>query len=318
MVVSGPKQSMVVQKIHEALGVRLFTPPPEGFDPLRASDRELLVHGYPARPDVQLSPDLHERWNQMMSRPMSLIEPQFAVTPDRRHGPWQRFAAPADNWSGSVAYPGPNDQVTFVSGQWTVPAVAIPAPGSVFYACGTWIGIDGGPTGGIGPGPALDVLQAGTAQEIASSVFGPLSSTYAWFEWFPEDPVTITNLHARPGDVIFCEISVHSPTEAGIFMWNVTTRFATSFVKTAPQNIQVVGNTVEWILEVPTINDHFAMLPEYGEVYFDQCIASSRNHKLLLGGQARLISMHDVNGQTISTPNAVTAQLITTRYTALP
>jgi len=56
------------QAIHDALGVRLFQRPPEGFNPLEAEDRELLVFGYPARPDKDRHPELHETWKRMVSR----------------------------------------------------------------------------------------------------------------------------------------------------------------------------------------------------------------------------------------------------------
>jgi len=44
--------------LHDQLGVKLFTPPPADFNPLTASDRELLVHGFPNRPDARTEPKL--------------------------------------------------------------------------------------------------------------------------------------------------------------------------------------------------------------------------------------------------------------------
>jgi hypothetical protein len=48
------------REIPEALGVRLFAPSPKDFDPIEASDRDLLVHGYPPRPDSSVHPELHD------------------------------------------------------------------------------------------------------------------------------------------------------------------------------------------------------------------------------------------------------------------
>ena len=56
MSASGSGPSNVVQKINGALGVRLLPRPPEGFDPVQASDRELLEYGYPVRPNIDLHP----------------------------------------------------------------------------------------------------------------------------------------------------------------------------------------------------------------------------------------------------------------------
>jgi len=96
-VPEGERPEGVEKRIHEALGVRLFKPAPEGFDPVEASARELLVHGFPARPDAQLHPELHEQWERIMSRPMAIIEPQFAVMKDKGHGPGHAYGLPAGN-----------------------------------------------------------------------------------------------------------------------------------------------------------------------------------------------------------------------------
>ena len=134
------RPEVVQQRIHDELGVRLFKPAPEGFDPVEATDRELLVHGYPARPDAKLHPELHEHWQAMVSRSLSVIEPQFAVRTDKRHGMRQSIANDTStNWSGSVAFAKKGDEATFVIGQWTVPDVVAPGIGS-FY-CSTWVGI---------------------------------------------------------------------------------------------------------------------------------------------------------------------------------
>ena len=57
------EQRHAAQAIHDALGVRLFKHPPEGFDALQAEDKELLVYGYPARPDKERHPELHATWD---------------------------------------------------------------------------------------------------------------------------------------------------------------------------------------------------------------------------------------------------------------
>ena len=99
--------------IHEALGVRLFKKPPEGFDPLQADDRELLVHGYPARPDKVKHPELHETWKNMVSRPLTIIEPQFALRTDKQHGTRNTIANDTStNWSGAVSFAGKGDSAT--------------------------------------------------------------------------------------------------------------------------------------------------------------------------------------------------------------
>lgn len=81
-----------VATVYEVPGLRLFTPPPPGLDPLRARDRELLVHGYPARPHTQRHLELHAHWTTVLSRPMTVITLQLAAMPERRRRPRQDYA----------------------------------------------------------------------------------------------------------------------------------------------------------------------------------------------------------------------------------
>ncbi len=66
-------------------------------------------------------------------------------------------------------------------------------------------------------------------------------------------------------------------------MLNVTTSVYTSFIKHAPAGTRLVGDCAEWVLESPS-DGSLGELPKYGEVYFDWCIAGTRDHRLLLGG----------------------------------
>lgn len=308
-------QPKTLQQIHDALGVRLFTPPPEGFNPLKASARELLVHGYPPPPDALRHPELHEHWKQMMSRPMSVIEPEFAVMRDRRSGsraPSVIPAAPAPPadpalpaWAGSVAFAGNQGTFTWVSGQWTVPDVTVPNRNSGSYSCATWVGIDGPPSTVDLP---TDILQAGTQQDIGS--------TYAWCQWYPDNAMKIPNLPVSHGDIMFCVICVDSPSGARGYMTNVTRGIFTSFALTAMSGQQLQGNTAEWILEAPSQpNGSVDKLAQYGDVYFDECIAGTSGDTLVFAGEGQLWTMHDVNGQAISIPRAENDRLIRVQYT---
>jgi peptidase A4-like protein len=299
---------------YSELGVRPFTLPRAGFDPVQASDRELLIYGYPARPDATLAPRWHALWKRVFSRRLTVIQPQFAAMPDRYRTSARNYAPTGgDGWSGSILHAVEGTAFTGLLGQWTVPDVVVPYGGEGFYICATWVGIDGGSGGESGSG---DILQAGTTQEITA---GSGSSTFAWFEWYPEYPVTISNFGVSPGDIVFCQICVSSPTVASVYMVNSTTGVVTSFTKTAPAGVQVVGDTAEWILECPIGSS--GQLAQYGEVYFDSLLAATNApgapfSNLVSGGTGYLENMYDVNGQQISTPQAVTDTLITLEYTA--
>ena len=294
------------QAIHDALGVRLFQRPPEGFNPLEAEDRELLVFGYPARPDKDRHPELHETWKRMVSRPLTIIEPQFALRTDKQHGIRNTIANDTStNWSGAAAFAAKGDSATYVIGQWTVPDVVAPGLGS--YYCASWVGIDGD--------GSPDVLQAGTECDVVSFGFFTAKQTYVWWEWYPNYEVQIANFPVTSGDVMFCAICVHSNTEAGFYLTNLTTGASTSFTKTAPRGTHLVGNCAEWIVEAPTVNGGQSALARYGDVYFDECIAGTKNHALLHGGDGDLITMVDSSNKKISNPTRETDELIKIQYT---
>jgi hypothetical protein len=214
-------------------------------------------------------------------------------------------------WCGSIARPanGPKgDTVSFVSGQWTVPHIVFPGPGDCICAC--WVGIDGANE------DSNDILQAGTTQLLVNRFgFPPEYLSFACFEWFPALPVTITNFPVSPGDTMYCTICANSPTEAVVRLLNVTSGVATVFIKTAPDKIQLVGDTVEWILEAPI--DANMNLAKYGDVYFDSCIAGTKSGQLIFAGAGALVPMYDVNGQVISEASSETDQLIKVQYSGL-
>lgn len=299
------------KRIREALGVRPFTPAPEGFDPLQASARELLVHGYPGRPDARLHTKLHERWEELASRPITVVEPRFVVMEHKGGWSRERYGLPAGSgWAGSVQFSAKDDPVTFVSGQWTVPHIVAPTPGDCI--CAQWIGIDGANDAPI-EWDSGDILQAGTTQAIALVGFVSVERTFAWVEWYPELPATIANFPVSEGDVMQCTICVYSPTEAGVHLFNMTSGAYTAFVKNAASNVQLIGNCAEWIVEDPTSLGW--NLARYGDVYFDNCVAGTQGGKLLLAGTGRLDEMYDTNGRTISMPYAENDLLVKVEYT---
>jgi hypothetical protein len=290
---AGPLRA--VRKTPEELGVRPCAPAPEGFDPIQASAGELRRYGYPARPDARLEPRRYQRWQKLVSRPISIIVPEFAVLPIPPVGPISPGPTPpiapapegpinpgpsphddrynSSNWGGVVAWsPNFDDPVTSVAGKWTVPHVIAPEPYDGGYICATWIGIDG-----MQP-EITTLLQAGTTQAIVpadSSVDdlwglpglllpwafsdGFAYQSYAWWQWVPGCSVMITNLAVTPGDVMSCHIDTDSPTgatTATIQLINLTTGKMTPIPATAPPGTKVLGGMAEWIVEKPNETEY--------------------------------------------------------------
>jgi hypothetical protein len=64
---------------------RTFKLPPRGFDALAASDRELMFHGFPRRPNPETHPVLAEKWSRIADRHFEFIEPKLEVAPFKRN-----------------------------------------------------------------------------------------------------------------------------------------------------------------------------------------------------------------------------------------
>jgi hypothetical protein len=169
-----------------------------------------------------------------------------------------------------------------VEGDWTVPNVDAPTENQWYY-CASWIGIDGDGSD--------DVFQAGVETEVYRSGTTIARNCYAWWEWFPEGEVQITNLEVNPGDMITMLLCSSNATSGVVFFTNRTTGASTSVTLTAPAGTQLMGNCAEWIVEAPTVNGSQSALADYGEVFFSVCEAVTQKGVTVNGGTGDNINM---------------------------
>lgn len=280
------------EQIIGSVRVRTFPPPPRGFVPLDASAQELARHGFPARPDSVISARVAQRWVAAFRRypDFEHLSPEFREM-EHRHVPNARTEKDSEgavnatsyNWSGSVLFLASGEVFKWISGSWTVPHV-YPAPGATgTQYSSAWLGIDGDGSG--------DVLQAGTESDTDGSCL-------AWFEWYPNFAIAISNLPVAPGDVVSLVLCATSTTEAQMSIGNITAKKYTSFSFTAPQGTVLAGNCAEAIVEAPTVNGQQAQLPLYGEVFFDDTVAHSDKNAYDIG-VGTPISMVAADGTTV-------------------
>jgi hypothetical protein len=103
-------------------GVRVFPPPPKGFDALAATKRDLTRHGLPQRPDPRTQPALAALWEQRALRYRGFEHLQPELLPADR--PAEPVAAgfglsPLESCGFELfSRTGP---ITMLSGTWTVP-----------------------------------------------------------------------------------------------------------------------------------------------------------------------------------------------------
>ncbi len=93
-------------------GTTTFAAPPEGFDPLTASDEALADYGFPPRPEQ--GSDEYARWARAMAASKTRIIPKLQQT-SIFHGPARKVkdsesidegSIKTINWSGFVAFSG--------------------------------------------------------------------------------------------------------------------------------------------------------------------------------------------------------------------
>lgn len=164
-----------------------FEVPPEGFQAARATDEELRRYGLPHRPDPAKFPKAARLWMRSMRRINQFIAPTLETRPNAIHG--NRVALHDDtdtnqSWSGLTITR--NAPYISIWGTWTVPAVA--ARGGKPGVSSLWVGIDDA----VG-----SLFQAGTEQDYTL-----WPTYYAWFEWFPQFSVVVSNFSVAPGQAV--------------------------------------------------------------------------------------------------------------------
>ena len=273
----------------EGVRVRTFTPPPPGFDPITASERDLLKHGFPARPEHPQHQERYKRVFAAMKDGFRYIEPTFKVNPKRRHGtavsrPGGGARPPAVGtgnefssiWSGGLVFPPVGEAFRWIVGEWTIPNVNSPADGQTYF-CATWIGIDGDTTVA-----STDLCQAGINMDVTRSGSNATRHCTAWCEWFPGPEIEIPNFPVTFGDTVIITLCTGGTgsTEATIFYANMTAGLGTSFILDAGTfadgtQISLVGDSAQWVVERPAVGENLtpALLANYTQLFFSGCQA---------------------------------------------
>jgi hypothetical protein len=238
-------------------------------DPMALSSDELMRRGYPPRPDPVTSPDDYAGWLRAVSKPATQIEPKLVKMPRRYHGPVtiENAAAGSSNWSG-YSLVGNSSPFDFISGNWSVPVTYGSQLGKAVYSA-LWIGLDGYGSN--------NVVQDGTGQDVFSFVNGTgpdvwiVRAYYGWKEICCQEPeVRFSNFTVNPGDQISSYVWMGDSSGATnafgniAYFWfeDVTTGQYAS-VSTVFASGVYSGNSAEWIMERPTVNDSMPDLANY-------------------------------------------------------
>ena len=292
------------------LQIKTFEAAPDEFDPMTASQAKLAHHGIVPRPDAEKEPELYKKWQKVYSKKLKHIVPQFEKNESKRHFVVQHKKNVTDgtststNWSGAVVNNPAADTFKWMTGNWIVPDVNQPAnqPTGEWYYSSAWIGIDGDGSN--------DVLQAGTDCDILVQNGTVYKQVSAWWEWYPDYSVTISNFPVNTGDYMTCLICVIDNTSASIYLTNITSGIHTSFSITAPSGTLLQGNCAEWIVEAPTVNGGQSALADYGATFFDESYAYTVGRVQVNAGSGDTINMVNSSNAVISEALVETPQLI--------
>lgn len=286
-------------------GVTAFAGPPTGFDPLTATNRELLSYGLPQAPDKSVDAKAYEQWEKAMlavqacnehsqgqgrttssagaaqacrgtdvaAQPYSSVNARSTGTPEKSNIDGTSSIT-FTNWSG-IANTNKlktwNTKTSFdeVVSIWNVPVSDHPF-GNVPCADGpwyevTWNGIDGFNNG--------DVVQGGSYIYWDGGGCSGSVNYYGWVEWYPSYPILViycgnSPCPVSPGDDFYVvTFGVKGTAEQSVFVEDITQQWSGTFGLTYQTGPGVVGSSAEYIVERPCCNGSGNPLPLNNYVY---------------------------------------------------
>jgi hypothetical protein len=253
-------------------GVSAFAAAPKGFNPLTATNRELLSYGLPQAPDKDNDAKAYQHWTKAMlalkTRAVDVKAQPYSSTTMR---PGAAAAKPdvdgtvnytSYNWSGIANLNKNttwNSKTSFdeVVSFWNVPVPNHPL-GNIPCSDGpwfevTWNGIDGFNNG--------DVVQGGTADYWdGGGCSGPVQ-TYGWVEWFPSYSILTIYCGSSP-----CTVNPGDDYEAvtfgapgtstqSVFVEDITQQWYGTFSLAWQNGPGLIGSSAEYIVERPCCNN---------------------------------------------------------------
>ena len=310
-------------------GVHAFMAPPNGFNPLTATNAELWQYGLPDPPDKAVDPKGYELWKRAM-----LAIKTHAVdvrASDISHRPVELTSVSkgvgnvstgkSPNWSGIVSTNKNttwNSKTSFdkVYSVWNVPAALPPsdAPASdgPVWSVSNWNGIDGFGTDTL--------VQGGTDSTYTS---GKGASYVGWVEWWPSYPEL--NIYCsktalcvvNPGDDFYTiSYGTAGTAEQYVYDEDLTQGWSGTFGMTFKSGVGLIGAAAEYITERPccvTVSgkSYYYPLANYIFDFFDYSFAYDGARTLFYPGSTSAstynLTMQSDNGTDISTATAGTA-----------
>jgi len=283
-------------------GVTVFAAPPKGFDPLTATNSQLLTYGLPQRPDKAANVKGYEHWERaMLALKTHATDVQAKPYSSREMAPAGLEAAAVDgtvavgsyNWSGIANFNTLKtwsnttsfDQVVSV---WNVPVANHPF-GNLPCSEGPWFEVTWNGIGGYKAGDSL--VQGGSAEYWDGGGCGGPIEYYGWVEWYPSYSILALSCGSNlcpvgPGDD-FETISygASGTSEQFVFVEDVTQQWYGTVGLTYSTGTGLIGSSAEYIVERPCCNgSNYYPLGNYVWEFFDDSFAYDGSGTLFYPG----------------------------------
>jgi hypothetical protein len=270
-------------KSSKTKGVRIFPPPPKGFDVLAATKRDLVRHGIPQRPDPRTEPAVAALWERLARRYQDFehVQPQLLPAVKAKEPVAPLLGLPALESCGFELF-NSTGPITIFSGTWTIPNlnntanVGVPSKLHTFFGLGF-----------------LDVhvqMSVDSNENVTSQI------------QFNGQP--LNNLPVKPGDAISATLCLQTNSAGTAFcgLANETTSQTVNFTFDSGFPPAVIINA--GVTRDTVFNGAPEPLARFGVVYFDELLAFTPNgNRLLTNGTPT--TMIDLNGTTLATPQRI-------------
>ena len=255
-------------------GIHTFAEPPQGFNPLTASDVELATYGFPLRPDKQIDPDHYALWERAMRAAKIRWTGDLKPLPTLGRG--RMLSASSPITQAATASTGPkrlstiNGSGVFLTNYglkkwsptasfndiWTVisvPNAQLPFSNGAGCTAPSFVSVSM-----AGIDARILFLQPGwvVIPELSGGVESIVDCSgnaayYAFAEWgtgaFP--------FQLNPGDVFYTEVHASGPSLPGwVFLEDLTTLAYGTYTVDPDPSVPLVGNSAQWVVERPCCN----------------------------------------------------------------
>ena len=249
--------------------IRTFAEAPKTFNPVTASDEDLAVYGFPARPDPQAEPDHYAMWQRAMQAAKIRWNGNLTALPVQKSASDSMLAGTAMtpsnvseslpatlttlNWAGVVLTKNlkswsKSSSFRDIYSMMTVP-VGQPAfgGGCDFYSQFSFVGLNGYLKNAAFQPDANGTLMGGVF--ALSECSRADAAYYAVFGWNPT--LIQTAFKVNPGDMVYTEVGAPpgGAQPSYLFIEDLTTLTYNSYSVSVPSNNTFIGNTAEWIVE---------------------------------------------------------------------